>query len=96
MVAARAGRDDTAVYGASFGDGNLCVAIGGYGGPGIGIKLGGKGNITESHRLWRNEGNPQSIGTGILLGKYLFRANATRKAGVDCIDATTGKHVWSV
>ncbi|MFN4259406.1 MAG: PQQ-binding-like beta-propeller repeat protein [Gemmataceae bacterium] len=72
----------------------LCVAIGGFSGPGLGLKLGGTGNLTATNRLWRNESNPQSIGTGIFLGQHVFRANATVN-GIDCIDATTGKVIWS-
>ncbi|GIW82633.1 MAG: hypothetical protein KatS3mg105_4440 [Gemmatales bacterium] len=73
---------------------NLAVAIGGFRGPAIGFKPGGTGNITKTNRLWRTPENPQNIGTGILVGKFLFRANADRKNTVDCVEATTGKLVW--
>jgi outer membrane protein assembly factor BamB len=73
----------------------LGMAIGGYGGPGLGFKLGGKGDVTESNRLWRTASNPQSIGTGVFIGKYVYRPNASRPAAVECLDAGTGKVVWS-
>ncbi len=74
---------------------HLCVVIGGFGGPGLGVRLGGSGNVTESHRLWRNEKNPQSIGSGVFVGDALFRVNAARPAPIQCLDAATGRVVWN-
>ena len=45
---------------------DVCVAIGGYRGPSIGVKLGGAGDVTKTHQLWRIKSNPQSIGSGVL------------------------------
>ena len=73
--------------------GETCVVIGGFGGPGMGFRLGGTGDITKSSRLWRNEKNPQSIGTGVFLGKHVYRANAARPA-VQCINPQTGEVIW--
>src|SRR5688572_32918898 len=42
--------------------GDIVVSIGGYGGPGIGVKLGGSGDVTATNRVWRKASNPQSIG----------------------------------
>jgi outer membrane protein assembly factor BamB len=81
-------------YSSPMISGEYCVFIGGFGGPALGLKLGGTGNITESNRLWRTERNPQNIGTGILLGKHVYRANASAN-GIECVDAMTGKVVWS-
>ncbi len=72
----------------------FCVAIGGYSGPGIGFRIGGTGNITESNRIWRKEKNPQSIGSGVFLGKHVFRPNAG-PGTVDCLVAETGKINWT-
>lgn len=82
-------------YSSPMINGDLCVAIGGFGGPGMGFKLGGKGNITETNGLWRVEGNPQSIGTGVFIGEHVYRANAARPAPVQCLEPTTGKIVWN-
>ena len=73
--------------------GDICVAIGGYNGPGIGIRLTGSGDITDSGRLWRNEKNPQSIGSGIFLGNHIYRANAG-PGTIDCMEAETGRVIW--
>ena len=73
---------------------DLCVLISGFNGPGMAVKLGGRGNVTPTHRLWRNEENPQNIGTGVFLDGYIYRSNAGRPSIVDCIDAKTGAVVW--
>ena len=70
------------------------MAIGGFQGPGIGVKLGGTDDITGSARQWRSEKNPQNIGTGVFLGKHIYRANAG-PGTIDCIDAMTGEVVWT-
>ena len=74
--------------------GNLCVAFGGFGGPAIGLRLGGTGDVTESHRLWRIDKNPQSIGTGVFIGNHVYRVNAARPAPIECLEARTGNIVW--
>lgn len=72
----------------------FCVAIAGFGGPSIGFRLGGSGNITESNRQWRNARNPQSIGTGILHDGFVYRVNAASGPLIECLESKTGKTVW--
>ena len=72
--------------------GDICVAIGGFGGPSIGFKLGGKGDVTEM-RLWRKEPNPQSIGSGVYVGEHLYIPDAAQGT-TRCIDPKTGKNLW--
>lgn len=75
------------------GDG-LVVAMGGFQGPAIGLKLGGKGDVTESNRLWRVEkGNPQRIGSGVMTGGLVYMANAGPGVA-QCIDPQTGEEKW--
>ena len=74
--------------------GDLCVSTGGFQGPAIGFKLGGRGDVTESHRLWREERNPQSIGSGVFIGKHVFRPNAG-PGTIQCLDAATGEVLWN-
>lgn len=70
----------------------LAVAMAGYGGPAIGFKPGGSGDITPTNRLWRNqEKNPQRIGSGVVFGKYIYQASEPR---ISCIDMTTGQEIW--
>lgn len=74
--------------------GDLCVAYAGFAGPAIGVRLGGKGNVTESHRVWLNEKNPQNIGSGVFVGGHIYRPNSS-PATVECIDPKTGKVLWT-
>ena len=74
--------------------GRTLVAIGGFGGPGIGVRLGGSGDVTASHRLWRTEKNPQNIGSGVTANGHLYVPFAA--AGrIDCIDPNTGERLWN-
>jgi outer membrane protein assembly factor BamB len=74
--------------------GGTCVAIGGFNGPGIGVQLGGTGNVTDTHRVWRRESNPQSIGSGVFVDGFIYRPNAG-PGTIECLDPQTGKTVWS-
>lgn len=65
----------------------------GFGGPAMAVKSGGGGDVTTSHRLWRSEKNPQSIGTGVVVDGYVYRPNAG-PGTIQCIDPQTGKVVW--
>jgi outer membrane protein assembly factor BamB len=76
-----------------LGDGVL-VSIGGFQGPGIGVRLGGTGDLTDSNRLWRNEKNPQSIGSGVFLDGYIYRPNAG-PGTLECLDPKTGEVIWT-
>ena len=73
--------------------GDTCFFTAGYSGPTLGIKLGGEGDVTESHRLFRMEKSPQSIGTGVAIDGFVYRPNAG-PATIQCIDAKTGKEKW--
>ena len=45
---------------------NLVVGISGHRGPAMGVRLGGKGDVTETHRLWLTPRNQQRVGCGIV------------------------------
>ncbi len=74
--------------------GDMCFVTGGFLGVRLGVRLGGKGDVTGTHRLWRFEKNPQNIGSPVTVGGYVFRANA-RKGGLDCVDPKTGRVQWT-
>jgi len=73
--------------------GDICLTVGGYGGPGIGVKLGGSGDVTATHRVWRNEKYPQSIGSGVFVDGHVYIPYAGVNV-IDCMDPKTGKSVW--
>ncbi len=69
------------------------VAMCGYTGPAMGVKRGGKGDVTETHRLWLSDKpNPQRIGSGIIIGDYVYILNETGIAW--CLDPKTGEKKW--
>jgi len=84
---------DKLVYTSPVVSNGIAISMGGYHGPAIGFKAGGKGNITDAGRLWHaTSKNPQRIGTGIVVGKHLYMANEQFIA--QCIDIATGKDLW--
>ncbi len=74
--------------------GGVCVVMAGYRGPALAVKIDGKGDVTESKRIWYEKRNSESIGTGIFLGDHIFRPNAG-PGTIECTDAKTGEKVWS-
>lgn len=73
---------------------DLCICLGGYQGPAIGLRMGGRGDVTDSALLWRTtEGNPQRIGSGVIIDGYLYQANAGPNL-IQCLKADTGDVVW--
>ena len=79
--------------------GDTCFMTGGFSGPAIGFSLASKdgvgvsGDLTPS-RLWRTEKNPQSIGSGIVVGDHVIRPNAG-PGTLECLDPQTGNVVWT-
>jgi outer membrane protein assembly factor BamB len=73
----------------------VVVAMSGYGGPAIGLRLpdlGTRGDVTDSHRLWREEKNQQRVGSGVSSGEHCYIVN---EPGIAlCIELKTGKPVW--
>jgi len=58
-----------------------------------GIKLGGSGDVTESHRLWKRTDIGPFIPTP---GAYEGEVYVIHDRGqIDCIDPLTGKSIWS-
>jgi len=59
--------------------------------PLIAFRAGGRGDITESHRVWSTDNGPD-VPTPVTDGKffYIVRDNGT----VYCLDAKTGEQIW--
>ena len=82
------------VYTSVITSGDFGVAMGGYKGPSLGFKLGGKGDVTESNRAWHEKNNqPQRIGSGVIVGDHIYMANAG-PGTYQCLELKTGKTVW--
>jgi outer membrane protein assembly factor BamB len=73
----------------------VIVAMSGYQGPAIAMrlpKLGERGDLTDSHRLWREEKTQQRVGSGVIVGEHFYIVN---EPGIAlCIELKTGKQAW--
>ncbi len=73
------------------GDG-IVVALGGYYGNSVGVKAGGKGEITESNRVWHEVRHHGGIGSGVVKDGHLYFQNAGGIAF--CLELKTGREKW--
>jgi outer membrane protein assembly factor BamB len=62
------------------------------GGTAIAVKAGGKGDVTESARLWRLERLKGHIGSGIIYEGHLY--NISQDGIAECFDLKSGNKVW--
>ncbi len=75
-----------------YGNG-VAVAMSGYNGAALAVKLGGSGDITED-RLWHHPRNTQRVGSGMVIGDYVYMMEEN---GVPhCYELKTGEEVWQV
>lgn len=77
---------DTAV-----GQGVL-IGVSGFSKSMMAVRMGGRGDITATHRLWHVAETPQRIGSGVVRDGYLYVSNAPGFA--ECIEVKTGETVW--
>jgi hypothetical protein len=59
------------------------------------VRTGGKGDVTQTHRLWHHaKNNPQRIGSPVIAGEHVYILS---DSGVpQCFELKTGKEVWDV
>jgi outer membrane protein assembly factor BamB len=70
----------------------VIVAVAGFMGPAIALKPGEQGDVTDTNRLWRETRNTQRIGSGVLIGDYVFLLDEPGTA--QCVEWKSGKVVW--
>jgi outer membrane protein assembly factor BamB len=80
------------VYTSPIYDEDIVVAMGGFNGMSIALRAGGKGDITESRRLWHHPKTPQRIGSGVIKDGHIFIHNDPGIA--ECYNLKTGEQVW--
>ena len=73
--------------------GDVLLGFGGFSGYGIGVKAGGgRGDVTDTHRLWQQKNMPQRLGSGVF---FEGRAFMPSDAGiVHCLEPATGMVLW--
>ncbi len=74
------------------GDG-IAVGMGGFGGKALAVRMGGKGDVTDSHRAWFHNVSPQRIGSGVVHQGHLYIHNDPGTAM--CLNLKTGATVWN-
>ena len=80
------------VYSSPVYDDGVVVAMGGYDGNSIGVKVGGNGDVTKTHRLWQEVRHNGGIGSGVAKDGKLYYLNGG--GIVFCDDMKTGKTLW--
>lgn len=71
----------------------VAVAMSGYMGAALAVKLGGTKDITAD-RLWHHPKNIQRVGSGMIVGNHVYIVEET---GIPhCYDLTTGEEVWQI
>lgn len=81
------------VYNSPLVTPDTIVGFSGFGGPYLAVKPGGKGDVTETHRLWREEKATQRVGSGVMVGDHVYILNENGTA--QCIERLTGKTLWT-
>ena len=79
-------------YSSPIVSGDICMVRGGYEGPEIGMRLGGTGDVTASHRLWRHSKRPSNVGSGVARGGHAFVPDID--GHLVCVDLATGERLW--
>ena len=93
-IAGVKGRRGDLFYTSPLVGNGIGVAMGGFGGPIVAFKLGGKGNVAKENILWQTEPlQPQRIGSGIILEDHVYIANADAGTAM-CFELKTGKQKW--
>lgn len=82
------------VYTSPIIAGDIGIAMGGFRGPRLGFKIGGSGDVTDTHRLWHIKNrNPQRIGTGVFVDGHIYTANVGPST-IECMSPQTGEIKW--
>ena len=81
------------VYTSPLYEKGIVVVMGGFRGTAMGVRTGGKGDVTATHQLWTRPKEKQRIGSGVLVNGYVYILNEDGVA--QCIEAKRGKVVWT-
>jgi len=80
------------VYTSPIHNGEIAVAMGGFQGDTIAVKLGGSGDVTTSHKLWEHKRTKQRIGSGVIHEGHIYILNDPGIA--ECFELKTGNRIW--
>jgi outer membrane protein assembly factor BamB len=88
----RCGGLNPLIYTSPVAGEGVVVAMGGFGGSDLAVKLGGSGDVTGTHRLWHHLRGKQRIGSCVITGGHAYILNTPGTA--QCIELQTGKPAW--
>ena len=82
------------IYTSAIHGEGLVVAMGGYFGGTMAVKLGGSGDVTKTHRVWHEQRAKKGrIGSGVVFDGYVYVQNQDGIA--ECLELQSGKTVWT-
>jgi len=70
----------------------VAVAMGGYRGNSVAVKLGGNGDVTKTHRLWQKIKANGGIGSGVIHDGHIYFPDGGGTAR--CMSLETGNIIW--
>ena len=73
------------------GDG-ICLIVGGYMGPTLGVRIDGSGDVTDTHRVWRQPKQLSNCASGVYSGGHFYIPDMN--GFLWCIDGKSGERKW--
>ena len=70
----------------------VVVALGGYRGASLAVRVGGHGDVTQTHRLWHKPKDNGWLGTGVVDQGAIYVCDMG--GVIHCIDVQTGQTQW--
>ena len=71
----------------------VVVAMGGYYGNSMAVRIGGSGDVTRTHRLWHKVRHNGGIGSGVAKDGHIYYPNSGGTGF--CVNIKTGEEIWS-
>ena len=82
------------VYSSPIAGEDSVVILSGYYGASMAVRPGGRGDVTETHRIWHTPRSPKTwLSSGIVHGGHMYVLDMQGIAY--CLDLATGETVWS-
>lgn len=70
----------------------VIVALGGYNGASLAVRPGGKGDVTETHRVWHKPEDGGWLGTGVAHDGAIYVCDIG--GVITCLDVPSGDELW--
>ncbi|MEM7202837.1 MAG: PQQ-binding-like beta-propeller repeat protein [Planctomycetota bacterium] len=70
----------------------VCMIVGGWVGPSLGVRIDGEGDVTESHRVWHQPETITNCASGVHVDGAIYIPDM--RSIVSCVDAASGETLW--